>query len=95
MKKPSDIPACRTLHDAYKISGFRVRARIDGYDELKHPAFVLTLDRHKKKRCAAGVARHAAVFTAYAGDECAISIAATGRSISIFPCGALNARRAA
>jgi hypothetical protein len=95
MKKPSDSPACRTLRDAYKIPGFRVRARIDGYDELKRPAFVLTLDRRSKKRCAARVARYAAVFTARAGGGRAISIAAIGKSISIFPCVASNARRAA
>jgi hypothetical protein len=95
MKNPSDIPACRTLRDAYKIPGFRVRARIDGYDELKHPAFVLTLDRRSKKQCAARAARYAAVFTTRAGDGRAISIAAIGKSISIFPCGVSNARRAA
>jgi hypothetical protein len=94
MKKPSDIPACRTLRDAYKIPGFRVRARIGGGDELKQPAFVLTLDRRSKKRCAAGAARRATIFTASAGDVCAISIAATGKSISIFPCGASNVLRA-
>ena len=54
MKKQPTTTAIPTLRDAYKVSGFRGRARIDSYDELKHPAFVLTLDRRSKKRCAAG-----------------------------------------
>jgi hypothetical protein len=45
MEKLPDTPPVRTLRDAYKVPGFQVRARVDSYDELKHPAFVLTLDR--------------------------------------------------
>ena len=39
MKKPPDPTPMKNLRDAYKVSGFRVRARIDSYDELAHPAF--------------------------------------------------------
>jgi hypothetical protein len=42
MKETPDVFPAATLRDAYKVKGFRVRARIDSYDELEHPAFVLT-----------------------------------------------------
>src|SRR6204780_659393 len=48
--RPDKTPT-RSLRDAYKVSGFGVRAKIDGYDELNHPAFVVTLDRRSKKVC--------------------------------------------
>src|SRR5271169_3905550 len=48
MKKQPDKTPIKSLRDAYKVSGFRVRPRIDGYDELEHPAFVVTLDRRSK-----------------------------------------------
>ena len=88
MKKQPTTTAIPTLRDAYKVSGFRGRARIDSYDELKHPAFVLTLDRRSKKRCAAGAEKGAAAFTANAGDVCGTSVAGIEKSISIFPCAA-------
>ncbi len=91
MEKIPDTPPVRTLRDAYKVPGFRVRARIDSYDKLKHPAFVLTLDRRSKKRCAPDARRRAAVCTASAGDGCAISIAGIGKCISTFKCAASNA----
>jgi hypothetical protein len=57
--RPDKTPI-KSLRDAYKVSGFRVRASIDSYDELDYPAFVVTLDRRSKKRCAAGAGRFAA-----------------------------------
>src|ERR1019366_8934825 len=45
--RPDKTPT-KSLRDAYKVSAFRVRARIDSYDELDHPAFVITLDRRSK-----------------------------------------------
>ena len=77
----------KNLRDAYKVSGFRVRARIDSYDELAHPAFVITLDRRSKKRCAVDAGRSAAAVTINAGGGRAILAAATGKSISTFRCG--------
>ena len=84
-----------SLRDAYKIAGFHVRAKADGYDELKHPAFVLTLDRRSKKRCATGVERFADAFTASGGVVCGILIAGTGKFISIFKCAESTVRRVA
>ncbi len=84
MKTSPDRAPNKSLRDAYKVPGFRVRARIDSYDELEHPAFVVTLDRRSKKRCAADAGRFAAVFTTNAGAGRVILAAATGRSISIF-----------
>jgi hypothetical protein len=86
MKKQPDKPPIPTLRDAYKVSGFRVRARIDSYDEIKYPAFVITLDQRSKKRFAAGAGRFAAAFTVNAGDVRAISVAGTGKSMSTFKC---------
>jgi len=85
--QPERVPS-KSLGDAYKVSGFFVPARIESYDELEHPAFVITLDRRSKKRCAAGAGRFAAAFTTSAGDGSAILAAAIGKSISIFPCAA-------
>ena len=84
-KQPDKVPS-KSLRDAYKVSGFRVQARIDSYDELEHPAFVITLDRRSKKRCAAGAGRFAGATTTNAGDGCAILDAAIGRFISTFRC---------
>ena len=89
--QPDDTPI-KSLRDAYKVSGFRVRARIDNYDELDHRAFVVTLDRRSKKRCAAGAGRFAAAVTTNAGDERAILAAVIGKSISIFACTGSPAR---
>ncbi len=88
MGSPPDRAPNQSLRDAYKVSGFRVRARIDSYDELEHPAFVVTLDRRSKKRCAADAGRSAAGFTTNAGAGRVISAAAIGKSISIFRCAA-------
>lgn len=85
--QPNKMPI-KNLRDAYKVSGFRVQARIDSYDELEHPAFVVTLDRRSKKRRAAGVGRLAAAFTTNAGDGRAILAAAIEKSISTFRCTA-------
>jgi hypothetical protein len=60
---------------AYRIAGFRTRARIDSY-EGKHKAFVITLDRRQKKRCAASAARRITVFMIGGGTGRAIWIAA-------------------
>ena len=86
MKKQPDKTPIKNLRDAYTVSGFRVRARIDSYDELTHSTFVVTLDRRSKKRGAVGAAKFAAAFTANAGGVRAISVAGIGKSISTFKC---------
>jgi hypothetical protein len=43
MEKQPDKTPMKSLRDAYRVSGFRVQARIESYDELDHPAFVVTL----------------------------------------------------
>ena len=86
-KQPDKVPN-KNLRDAYKVSGFGVRARIDSYDELEHPAFVVTLNRRSKKRYAAGAGKFAAAFTTSAGDGRAILDVAIGKSISTFRCAA-------
>ena len=86
MKKQPDKTPIKSWRDAYKVSGFRVQARIDSYDELEHPAFVVTLDRRSKKRFAAGAGRFAAAFTTNDRGERAILDAAIGKSILIFRC---------
>jgi hypothetical protein len=88
MKKQPNKTPIKNLRDAYQVSGFRVQARIDSYDELEHPAFVVTLDRRSKKRRAVGAGRFAAAFTTSAGDGRAILAAAIGKSISTFRCAA-------
>jgi hypothetical protein len=86
MKKQSSTTSIPTLRDAYKVSGFRVRARIDSDDELKHPAYVLTLDRRTKKQSAVDVGKGVAIFMVPAGDACVISVAGIEKSTSTFPC---------
>jgi hypothetical protein len=83
-KQPGKTPI-RNLRDTYKVSGFRVRAKIDSY-EHDPPALALTLDRRSKKRCAADAGKFAAAFTTNAGDGRAISVAGIGKFISIFKC---------
>ena len=87
MKKQANKTPIKSLRDAYKVHGFRVRARIDSY-EYKPPAFVLTLDRRSKKRCAADAGRRAAAFTTNAGDGRAILDAESTTFISTFRCAA-------
>src|SRR5674476_161830 len=77
MKKQPDKRSIPTLRDAYKVRGFHVQARIDSYDELKHPAFVVTLDRRSKKRFAVGARKFVAAFTINAGGARAILDAET------------------
>ncbi len=95
MKKQPDEASIKTLRDAYVVSGFRVRAAIDSYDELAHPAFVLTLDRRAKKHCAADAGGDAEAFTTLAGAGCATLDAATGTSILIFKSAVSIVRSAA
>jgi hypothetical protein len=92
MKKQSNKETIRTLRDAYKVSGFRVRARIEGYDELQHNAFVITLDRRSKKVCAAGAEKGVATSTVSAGAGRGISAAGIERSTLILRYAASNAR---
>jgi hypothetical protein len=73
----------RTLLDAYRVQGFRTRARVDGYDH-DHPAFVITLHRRQKKRYAAAAARAAANVTIGAGIVPVTLIVAITKCISIF-----------
>jgi len=87
MEKPPDKPPIKNLRDAYKVSGFRVRARIDSY-EHEPPACALTLDRRSKKACAAGAEKPAAAFMTNAGDALAISVAGTAKCISTSKCAA-------
>ena len=88
MKKQPDKSSIPTLRDAYRVRGFHVPARIDSYDELKHPAFVVTLDRRSKKRFAAGAGKFVAAFTINAGGGLAILAAEAETFISIFTCTA-------
>lgn len=88
MKKQPDKTPIKSWRDAYKVSGFRVQARIDSYDELEHPAFVVTLDRRSKKRFAVGARKFVAAFTINAGGARAILDAETETFISIFTCTA-------
>ncbi len=55
-----------TLLAAYRVPGFRARAQIDSYED-NHAAFVITLDRRQKKRCAA-----------YAGQPATVSMTSVG-----------------
>jgi len=84
----------QSLLMAYRVPGFRARARIDSY-EVKRPAFVITLDRRQKKRCAAGAARRITVSTTDDGIVLATSIAVIAKSIWISSCGAWPAKGAA
>ena len=95
MKKQPDEAPVKSLRDAYVVRGFRLRAAIDSYDELPHPAFVLTLDRRAKKHCAADAGGVAEAFTTPAGAGRATLDAATGTSILIFKSAASIARSAA
>lgn len=94
MKKQANQPPIKTLRDAYKVHGFRVRARIDS-DEHEPPAFVITLERRSKKRCAAGAGKRAAAFTTNAGDGRAILAAGSTTFISTSRCAAWSVRLAA
>ena len=49
MKKQRETTPIKTLRDAYKVRGFRVLAKLDGYD-LEPPVLVLTLNRPTKNR---------------------------------------------
>ena len=79
---------------AYLVPGFRARARIDSY-EVKRPAFVITLDRRQKKRCAADAAQRITVSTTGNGIAPATSIAVIAKSIWTSSCGAWPAKGAA
>jgi len=87
-------PDKKTLLDAYRVPGYRARARVDGY-EHEPPAFVITLDRRSKKRCAAGAGRDAAAYTTNAGDARAILAAEVGMFTSTLRYAALTVWRAA
>jgi hypothetical protein len=72
---------------AYRVPGFRARARVDSYDG-KYPAFVITLDRRQKKRCAAHAARSVIAFMTNAGAARAILGAAGEKFIWTLRCAA-------
>ena len=84
-------PDRKALHDAYRVSGFRTRARVAG-DEHTPPAFVLTLDRRQKKRFAKGVATRTEASMIDAGIAPAISLAGIAKCISPLNGAAWNAR---
>jgi len=90
--QPEESPV-KNLRDAYKVEGFRLRAQLDSYDH-EPPAFVLTLVRRSKKRCAAAAENRVAAATTRAGAVRAISAVAIGKSISISKCAASVARLA-
>jgi hypothetical protein len=87
MEKPPEKPPIKNLRDAYKLAGFRAQAKIDSY-EHEPPALVITFDRCSKKRFAAAAKNRAGLFTTNAGAGRAISVAATGKFISISRCAA-------
>ncbi len=76
-----------SLLAAYRVLGFRVRTRVDVY-EGEHAAFVITLERRQKKRCAAHAERNVAVSMTGAGDGRAILGAADETSIWTSRCAA-------
>jgi hypothetical protein len=78
-------PDRKSLLDAYRVPGFRARARVAGGDL---PVFVITLDRRSKKRCAAPAANLVAAFTTTAGVGRAILAAEDARFISTSRCAA-------
>ena len=80
-------PNKKSLLDAYRLPGFRVRARVDGIGG-DPSTFVITLDRRQKKRCAALAANPAAVFTTTDGAGRAILAAEDERFISTSKCAA-------
>lgn len=77
MKNPSDKHA---LLDAYRVPGFRARARVEGADH-KPPAVVITLDRRQKKRGAAVAGRCIAAFMTADGIAPVTLVVATARFI--------------
>lgn len=79
---------------AYRVPGFRARAHVEPYDGA-HSAFVITLDRRQKKRCAACAARCITAFTTEDGFERAIWTVAAVPSISISSIAAWRAESAA
>ena len=87
-------PDRKALHDAYRVSGFRTRARVEE-DEHTPPAFVITLDRRQKKRFAKGVATRTEASMIDAGIAPAISLAAIARCISTLNGDAWSAKRVA
>ena len=95
MKKTPPRRRLPTLRDAYKVPGFRVRAKIDSYDEIKPSAFVITLDRRSKKPCAVDAGKYAEACTTNAGGGRVILDVEIGKSLSTFRCVAWRARAAA
>ncbi len=95
MKNPSLQKSTPTLRDAYKVSGFRVRAKIESYEEVTPPAFVLTLDRRSKKQCVVVAKKYAVADTINAGDGRVILDVVIEKSPSTFLCAASTARRVA
>ena len=77
----------KTLLAAYRVPGYRARARVDVYED-KHPAFVITLERRQKKRCVAYAEQSATVSMTGVGDARAILDAAGEKFIWTSKCGA-------
>jgi hypothetical protein len=94
MKKQPEPTPIKTLRDAYKVSGFRVVAKLDSY-ELEPPALALTLIRRAKKLCAAAASKFAAASMTSAGAGREISAAVIAKSISILNCAASHVQPAA
>jgi hypothetical protein len=84
-------PNKRTLLTAYRVPGFRTQARVDSYDD-NHPAFVITLNRRSKKRCAAAVEKSITASMTGAGTEHGISIVGIAKSISTLKCAVWTAK---
>ena len=85
----------RTLLEEYHVAGFQTRAQVEAYDDVSPAAFVVTLDRRSKKRCAAVAEKCTGVCTIVDGDARATLGAASERYISIFRCVELTAKRVA
>ena len=94
MIKETTKPPIITLRDAYKVSGFRVRAKVESHDE-ECTAFVLTLERRSKKQCVVTAGRLTAAIMTNDGVGPAILDAAGKKFISTFRCVASSAISAA
>ena len=93
MTKSAKNLAAKKLLDAYKVAGFRARARIEGGGS-EPASFVITLDRRSKKPPARDAASDAAVFTTSAGVGHAILDVVIGKFIWPLRCAASLVRTA-
>lgn len=95
MPQPLAKQPIKTLHDAYKVPGFRLRAGVESHEMETYAVAVLTLDRRAKKVCAAAAGKPVIACTTRDGSGCAIWGVRIGRCTWTFPCVASDARGAA